>query len=342
MRKIWFGLIGLVSLLGVPLGTVSAAPPQPSAADAGALLRITKDDRILGNPDAPLTIIEYASMTCPHCAHFQGDVLPEIKKQWIDTGKVKLVLRDFPLDEEALRAAMIARCAPADRYYAFADTFFAAQDKWVRERDYRGALARLARLGGMSKEEFDTCLRNKRLEDSIVESRLVASKELDVNSTPTFFINGAKYTGAPTAQDFAANLESALSPTTTQGTPPATTPVPSAAQAQPPATPASPSTTQAQPPTTAAAPTAAQAEPPTTSATLSSTTAATPATEPKPSAAPAAPPTQAPQNVAEATPAPTPHASAPSATSAAAGQPPETTMWDRVRSWFQSLFGSHS
>ena len=201
MRKIWFGLTGLVSLLGVSLGTVSAAPPEPTA-DPRALLQISKDDRILGQPDAPITIVEYASLTCPHCAHFQAEVLPEIKKQWIDTGKAKLVLRDFPLDEEALRAAMIARCAPPARYYAFADTFFAAQDKWVRERDYQGALAKLARLGGMGKEEFDACLRNKQLEDSIVESRFVASKTLDVNSTPTFFINGTKFTGAPTVEEF--------------------------------------------------------------------------------------------------------------------------------------------
>ena len=338
MRKIWFGLIGLVSLLGAAPATVSAAPAQPSAADARALLQVGKDDRILGKPDAPITIIEYASMTCPHCAHFQSDVLPEIKNQWIDTGKAKLVLRDFPLDEEALRAAMIARCAPAERYYAFADTFFAAQDKWVRARDCQGALARLAKLGGMSKEEFDTCLRNKRLEDSIVESRFVASKQLDVNSTPTFFINGAKFTGAPTAQDFATNLEAALSPTpTAQGTPPATTPAPSATQAQPPMTPPAPSTTQAEPLTTPATPS------PTAAATPASPQTAPNTTEPKPSAAAPAPPAQAPQNVAEATPPPAPRTpAAPPASSAAAGQPPETTMWDRVRSWFQNLFGSHS
>ena len=333
MRKIWFGLTGLVSLLGVSLGTVSAAPPQPTA-DPRALLQVTKDDRILGKPDAPITIVEYASLTCPHCAHFQAEVLPEIKKQWIDTGKAKLVLRDFPLDEEALRAAMIARCAPPARYYAFADTFFAAQDKWVRERDYQGALAKLARLGGMGKEEFDACLRNKQLEDSIVESRFVASKTLDVNSTPTFFINGNKFTGAPTAQDFAANLESA---TTAAQSPPATTAAPAATRAQPPATPAIPPAAQAEP----------AAAPATPSATDTSTAAATqtaPATpEPKPSVTPASPPAQAPQNVAQATPTPAPRTPAPPpATSADASQPPETTMWERVRSWFQNLFGSHS
>ncbi len=317
MRKIWFSLIGLVSFFHVALGPASAAPPYAMAADAQGLLQITKDDRILGNPDAPITIIEYASLTCPHCAHFQDDVLPEIKKQWIDTGKAKLVLRDFPLDEEALRAAMIARCAPPDRYYAFADTFFAAQDKWVRAHDYREALARLARLGGMSKEEFDACLGNKRLEDAIVEGRLVASKELDVNSTPTFFINGNKFTGEPTAQDFEANLQAALpAATTPPGNQPATGPstpsaAPSPAQAQAPATPAAPSTAQVEPSTTP---------------------------EPNPSAAPATPPTQAPQNVAEATPTPAP----PPVTSTDAGKPPDTTIWDRVRGWFQGLFGSHS
>jgi protein-disulfide isomerase len=202
MQKIWFALLGIVSLLLVSPGSPEAAAPYPMLADAQTVLQITQDDRILGNPGAPITIVEYASLTCPHCAHFANDVLPEIKKEWIDTGKAKLVLRDFPLDEPALRAAMIARCAPADRYYAFADTFFAAQEKWVRSPDYREALARLAKLGGMSKEEFDTCLNNTELENKIVEGRLKATQELDVNSTPTFFINGSKFAGAPTKEEF--------------------------------------------------------------------------------------------------------------------------------------------
>jgi protein-disulfide isomerase len=202
MQKIWFALLGIVSLLLVSPGSPEAAAPYPMLADAQTVLQITQDDRILGNPGAPITIVEYASLTCPHCAHFANDVLPEIKKEWIDTGKAKLVLRDFPLDEPALRAAMIARCGPADRYYAFADTFFAAQEKWVRSPDYREALARLAKLGGMSKEEFDTCLNNTELENKIVEGRLKATQELEVNSTPTFFINGSKFAGAPTKEEF--------------------------------------------------------------------------------------------------------------------------------------------
>jgi protein-disulfide isomerase len=202
MYKILFALLGFVTLNMVSPGLVEAATPQPQLADAQAGLSVGKDDRILGNADAPITIVEYASLTCPHCAHFANDVLPELKKKWIDSGKAKLVLRDYPLDEPALRAAMIARCAPPDRFYAYVDTFFAAQDKWVMARDYREALARLVKLGGMSQDEFDNCLKNTELENKIVEGRLVASKEFDVNSTPTFFINGTKFTGAPTVEEF--------------------------------------------------------------------------------------------------------------------------------------------
>jgi protein-disulfide isomerase len=208
MQKIWFALLGIVSLLLVSPGSPEAAAPHPMLADAQTVLQITKDDRILGNPEAPITIVEYASLTCPHCAHFANDVLPDIKKEWIDTGKAKLVLRDYPLDEPALRAAMIARCAPPDRYYAFADTFFAAQEKWVRGPDYREALARLAKLGGMSKEQFDTCLKDTELENKIVEGRLKATQELEVNSTPTFFVNGSKLAGAPTTEEFEKLLSS--------------------------------------------------------------------------------------------------------------------------------------
>jgi len=202
MRKILLAVLGLVTFNLVSAGLAEPAASRPMLADAQAGLSVSKDDRILGKPDAPITIIEYASLTCPHCAHFANDVLPELKKKWIDTGKVKLVLRDFPLDEPALRAAMIARCAPPDRYYAYIDTFFAAQDKWVMARDYRETLARLVKLGGMSQAEFDKCLNNTAIENKIVEGRLIASKELDVNSTPTFFINGAKFTGAPTVEEF--------------------------------------------------------------------------------------------------------------------------------------------
>jgi protein-disulfide isomerase len=207
MRKI---LTLLLAISVVALASISPPAVAALSADSAKLLAISPDDRVLGDPKAPITIVEYASLSCPHCAHFTTEVLPELKKKWIDTGKVKLVLRDFPLDEPALRAAMIARCAPPDRFYAFVDTFFGAQDKWVTG-DFKQGLSRLAKLGGMSNEEFDACLNNKALENKILESRLVAAKDLEVNATPTFFINGAKFTGAPTVEEFDRQL-STLAP----------------------------------------------------------------------------------------------------------------------------------
>jgi protein-disulfide isomerase len=197
MRKIRLSMLAIAGLLGL------AAAAQLVLADApGPPLQIAKDDRVLGNPGAPITIVEYASMTCPHCAHFAKEVLPELKRKWIDTGKVRLVLRDFPLDQLALRAAMIQRCAPPDRFYAFADMFFADQARWVTADDANAALARLAALGGMSRSEFDACLKDTALENRILQERLVASKNLGVEATPTFFINGSKFAGAPTLSEF--------------------------------------------------------------------------------------------------------------------------------------------
>ena len=202
MRKIWVIVLSMLALAAFSSAPARAADTAPGASDAASLLAIGKDDRILGNPAAPITIVEYASMTCPHCAHFTDEVLPEIKKKWIDTGKVKLVLRDFPLDDEAVHASMIARCAPHDRFYAFVDTFFADQPNWATAPDYRVALSRLAALGGMSKEQVDACLKDTKLEDQVLGSRLVAANQLGVNATPTFFVNGTKFTGAPTVEEF--------------------------------------------------------------------------------------------------------------------------------------------
>jgi len=197
MREIWFAIIGILALAGIP-SAHAASPAAPQlVADAGTALTLTPDDRILGKPDAPITIIEYGSLNCPHCAHFALDVLPKLKQKWIDSGKAKLVFRDFPLDGQALKAAMIARCASPDRFYAFVDAFMKAQPSWVGSPDYLAALSRLAKLGGMSQQQIDACLNDKALEDKIAESRLVADQKLGVDSTPTFFINGAKYTGEP-------------------------------------------------------------------------------------------------------------------------------------------------
>jgi protein-disulfide isomerase len=200
MREMWFALVAVLTLAGV--APAAAQTPSKPAANAANLLAPTPQDRILGKPDAPITIIEYASLTCPHCAHFEKEVLPKLKEKWVDTGKAKLILRDFPLDEPAMRAAMVARCAPPDRFYPLVDTFFADQDKWVTQRDYRAALERLAKLGGVGDKEFKTCISDKKLEDQVAQSRLTASQDLGVDATPTFFINGTKYNGDPTVEAF--------------------------------------------------------------------------------------------------------------------------------------------
>src|SRR5438067_4817135 len=205
MREIWFFLVIVLT----PCGGVPAGAQGAPGADGGKQVAVQPGDRVLGKTDAPITIIEYASLTCPHCAHFSVDVLPKIKEKWIDTGKAKLVLRDFPLDEPAMRAAMVARCAPPDRFYPLADTFFAQQEQCATTRDYRAALEKLAKLGGVSNKEFAACISDKKLEDQVAQSRLTAAQQLGVDATPTFFINGKKFDGAPTVEAFDKALSGA-------------------------------------------------------------------------------------------------------------------------------------
>ncbi len=202
MRKIWLSVAALC--LAAPL--IGAAPP---AAAEDAVPTLTPQDRVLGKAEAPITIFEYASLTCPHCAEFDRETLPKIKQNWIDTGKAKLVFRDFPLDGTALRAAMIAHCAPPERYFAFVDTLFQSQSSWVRN-DWEPALERIARLGGMTEDEFKKCLADQELGNSIVASRATATDDYKVESTPTFFINGTRFVGAQPYEAFDKALTAAL------------------------------------------------------------------------------------------------------------------------------------
>lgn len=203
MRKIWLAF-AVLCLAGPLSGVPRAALAQALAPTA------TAEDRVLGRADAPITIIEYASLTCPHCAEFDRDTLPMIKKDWIDTGKARLVFRDFPLDGLALRAAMVARCAPPDRYFSFIDTLFQSQPTWGRARDPMEALGHIAKLGGMSDEQFQACMKDEKLADSVAASEDKAQKEYKVDSTPTFFINGTKLLGSVPYPAFDKALTAAL------------------------------------------------------------------------------------------------------------------------------------
>jgi len=159
-------------------------------------------ERVLGDPAAPITMIEYSSLTCPHCASFHTETLPKLKEEWIDTGKVKLLVRDFPLDQNALKASMLAHCA-GDRFFQFIDVFFAQQKTWARAADPVALLKQLARLGGLGEEQADACLADQALADAILKVRLDGQKEFTIESTPTFIIAGKAYPGNRTPEEFA-------------------------------------------------------------------------------------------------------------------------------------------
>lgn len=169
---------------------------------------LLEGDRVLGRAEAPITIIEYASLTCPHCARFHRETLPQLKAAYIDTGKVKLVFRDFPFDGLALRAAALARCAPSERYFAMVDTLFQQQESWSRAKDPLLSIGNIGKLAGMSQATVDACFQNTKLLDSIVQIRVDGEKTHGVDSTPTFLIGGKKISGAQPFEEFDKLLKS--------------------------------------------------------------------------------------------------------------------------------------
>ena len=188
---------------------ISPAAPAEGAAKAAAV-EIGADEYIMGDAKAPVTIIEYASLTCPHCANFHVNILPKLKKSYIDTGKARLVYRDFPLDRLALSGSMMARCAGRERYFGFIDTMFRKQESWRAAKDQLKALARIGLLGGISQTEFDACLKDKAVEDQVMKMRLDAQNDFAIDSTPSFIINGKKYSGVVDFARFEKILEPLL------------------------------------------------------------------------------------------------------------------------------------
>ena len=147
-------------------------------------------DRVLGDPKAPITVIDYASLTCSHCATFHTGTLPEFKKNWIDTGKAKLIYRDFPLDRYALRASKLARClGSGERYFNFLDVLFKGQASWLEAKNIDVALTGMAKLAGLSQKQIEACDANKELAEGIVTMRQAGSTKYNVESTPTIIIN---------------------------------------------------------------------------------------------------------------------------------------------------------
>ena len=199
---------------GYMLMTRAAAPVLAAAGGSAGGKGDTKvpvldSDIILGDRSAPVTIVEYASLTCPHCAAFTKETLPDLKKNWIDTGKAKLVFRDYPLDGVAVKAAVIAHCGGPERFFGFIEVFFNSQASWAEASDPVAALTRLAKLGGLSDAQVQACLADDKATNAVIASRLAGEKQYDVSSTPTFFINGQKLVGERPYSDFEAALTAA-------------------------------------------------------------------------------------------------------------------------------------
>lgn len=171
-------------------------PPWARAQDNAPAAQLTP--RTMGNPDAKVHVDEYFSLTCTHCAAFQRETFPEVKKNLIDTGKVFYEWHDFPLDQVALTAAIVARTLPPDRYEPFINLLLTTQDKWAFARDVNSTeeLAKLAALAGMPRATFDKAVNDDAMKKVILASQDEAQKKHDVNSTPTFLINGKPLVGA--------------------------------------------------------------------------------------------------------------------------------------------------
>ena len=163
-------------------------------------------DQAMGAENAPVTIIEYASMTCPHCAQFQARTFPKLKERYIDTGKVRFIFREFPLDPLAAGAFMLARCADKDKYFPIIDLLFSTQRDWVVPNPLQ-PLLNVAKQAGYTEETFNACLKNQQVLDGIQNVRDRAAKVLNVESTPTFFVNGKRVLGDVSIEDLEKEMK---------------------------------------------------------------------------------------------------------------------------------------
>jgi protein-disulfide isomerase len=201
-------LLGLVFVIGL-FASVSAVSVPSATAGIASLEDATKE-MVVGDANAPVTMIEYASLGCPHCANFHFNTYPEIKKNYIDTGKVKLVYRDFPLGRPALAAALIARCSGSQRYFGMVEVFFRSQKQWSHAQNPLDELKKTARFGGMSSSDVDACLSNQAILDHIQDLARTGQSEHKIQATPSFVIGGETISGGLPYADMKVYLDKAL------------------------------------------------------------------------------------------------------------------------------------
>ena len=204
------------ALAAAIFGSSALSFASPTLAQTVPMAELMKPEALpemaLGDEKAPVTVIEYASMTCPHCATFQETTFPELKKRYIDTGKVRYIFREFPLDNLAAAAFMLARCSAdtdSGKYFALIDTLFRQQRTWAVEKPLPPLMA-IAKQAGFTEQSFNACLSNQKVLDGIESIRQRAIKQFKVQSTPTFFINGTLHAGALSIDDMAKAIEPLL------------------------------------------------------------------------------------------------------------------------------------
>jgi protein-disulfide isomerase len=202
--------LGLVPAFG-SVAFAPAALAQDVKVDVAELMKPGPlPEKVLGPETAKVTIVEYASMTCGHCANFHNRTLPHIKKTYIETGQVRMIFREFALDPVAAAVSMLARCAPEEKYHDVVAAFFETQATWARAENIVGALRQLSLQLGFTQETFNACLTNQTLLDGVNAVKVRGETAFKVTSTPTFFINGTMYRGAMSAEEFDKILEPLL------------------------------------------------------------------------------------------------------------------------------------
>jgi protein-disulfide isomerase len=210
-RELCAGTAAL-ALAGAAFGLRPFAFVLPASAQASNEDLMTPGplgEKTQGDPKAPVTLIEYAAVTCPHCSDFFMHQFPEIKSKYIDTGKVHFIFREFPLNALDTAGFMLARCAGDDQFFPIVDTLFEKQREWVVQKPIEPLMA-IAKQAGFTQESFNACLTNQKVEDGIKWVRDRATEKFAVSGTPTFFINGKKYTGNPTAADIGRQIDGYL------------------------------------------------------------------------------------------------------------------------------------
>jgi protein-disulfide isomerase len=201
---------GLAAFIGLsPFQLIGTAMAQ-SASDVAK--PVSLPDMALGPADAKVTITEFASMTCPHCAAFNAEVFPKLKSEYVDSGKIHYIFREFPLDVKALAGSMLARCIAKDdsgKYFAVVDLLFRQQNDWV-VKNTTDTLTRIGKQAGFSQQQVEDCLKDQALMDKISADQKYAGEVLKVNSTPTFFVNGEMIKGEASFEEFDKKIQSFL------------------------------------------------------------------------------------------------------------------------------------